>query len=186
MLPTLGCLIRDSENIFESSHREPLAKLVEGFVAILNLANDGERSDAPKLAVMTNEWVKLFLSLGQLGLKGFETSDITPYIHWMHVHVPYSLLLFGKLKRFNGELLEGKNDDVTKTHARRTNCKDIRLTLQFEKRRELQQMMEEVEKSNLPPPKPKDKPKHDWSVLSRLIFVSAICIGRPKKYSIFL
>ena len=162
LLPKLGPLIRSSSGVFAPQHQEPLAALVEKFVVILNLAGTGAKEDAKKLAAESNEWVKMFLNLGHLGLKGFSTSDITPYMHWMHIHLPFSLGIFGPLNKLNGELLEGANDDIKKTHQRRSHCKDPKQTLQMEKRRELQVMKAEVDKLEKAPRKVSTGPKHPW------------------------
>ena len=135
---------------------------MEKFVVILDLARYGEKEDAEKLAQEGNQWVRMFLDLGQQGLKGFSTSDITPYIHWMQIHLPFSLSLFGALNKLNGEMLEGANDDIKKTHQRRSHCKDPKQTLQMEKRRELQVMNAEVDRLQRAPRKAHAGPKHQW------------------------
>lgn len=78
-------------------------------------------------------------------LKGFYPKDITPYLHWFHVHLPYSVKQFGGLDKLSGELLEAQNDQIKKTHLRRTHHKDPKMTLRMEKRRELQEMAFEVD-----------------------------------------
>ena len=121
LLPLLPTKIRASCNIFEDSVKEPLAALVEQFVEILAIAGKGDKEDAERLARKTTEWLNSFLNLGQQGLKGFATRDITPYIHWMNAHLPYSLSRFGGLDKLSGELLEAQNDEIKKTHLRRTH-----------------------------------------------------------------
>ena len=162
LLPKLGPVIRNSTGVFAPHHQGPLADLVEKLVVVLDLARDGEKEDAEKLAVESTQWVRMFLDLKELGLKGFATSDMTPYMHWMQVHLPFLKQLFGPLGRLNGELLEGANADVKLTHMRRSHCKDPKQTLQMEKRRELQVMNAAVDKLHRAPRKTKEGPKHQW------------------------
>ena len=107
----------------------------------------------------------MFLDLRELGLKGFETSDITPYMHWMTVHLPYSKKLFGPLGQLNGEFLEKNNNEVKNTHQRRSHCKDPQQTLLMEKRREEQLMNAAVDKLKRAPRKISEGPKHPWLVV---------------------
>ena len=162
LLPKLPDLIRSSTDVFDAAHKEPFAKLIEGFVQILAIAGKGNKTDADRLACLTNSWVTDFLDLGKKGLKGFGECDVTPYIHWMHIHVPYSLSLFGGLDKLSGELLESQNDEIKRTHQRRTHYKDPRQTLMVEKRRELQEMKKAVGALNKPPRKRKPGPLHPW------------------------
>ena len=92
----------------------------EGFVDILAVAGKGEKTDAGKLAEKTNHWLAAFLALGRVGLRGFSPKDVTPYIHWMNAHLAHSLFRFGDLNKLSGEMLEAQNDEIKKTHMRRT------------------------------------------------------------------
>ena len=119
LLPKLPEKIRDS-NVFSPENKEPLAKLIEDFVEILAIAGKRTRDDAERLALKTSSWLTSFLDLGKAGLRGFSARDVTPYMHWMHAHLPYSLSKFGGLDKLSGEMLEAKNKDVKQTHLRRT------------------------------------------------------------------
>ena len=119
LLPQLPQKIRES-NIFAPDKTEPLAKLVEDFVDILAIAGKGTRQDAERLATKTSSWLRDFLDLGKKGLRGFSEKDVTPYIHWVHAHLPYSLSRFGGLDKLSGELLEAQNNEIKQTHLRRT------------------------------------------------------------------
>ena len=162
MLPKLPQLIRNSQDIFAEAHKEPLAMLLEGFVHILSFAGKCSKTDAEALAAETNNWMTAFLDLGKQGLRGFSSRDVTPYLHWMHIHIPFSVSRFGGLDKLSGELLEAQNDEIKKTHLRRTHCKDARLTLRMEKRREFQAMEEELEAMNRPKRRRKEGPIHPW------------------------
>ena len=162
LLPQLPSLIRTSTDVFADSHKEPIANLVEQFVSILTLAANCPKSEAEKLAGETSAFLNAFLDLGRLGLKGFSSNDVTPYVHWMHAHLPYTVSLFGGISKFSGELLEAQNDEIKKTHARRSHCKDPKLTLLMEKRRELQLMEHEIEEKNKIQRRRKEGPQHPW------------------------
>ena len=120
LLPQLPGKIREC-NIFAEEQKEPLAKFVEDFVEILSIAGKGTRDDSELLAMKTSSWFSDFLELGNKGLRGFSGKDITPYIHWVHVHLPYSLSQFGGLDKLSGEMLEANNNEVKQTHLRRSH-----------------------------------------------------------------
>ena len=162
LLPKLPQLIRDSHDVFNPDHKEPLAQIMEQFQECLRIAGTCQKEDADLLATKTDAWLKSFLQLGNKGLKGFASKDITPYCHWLHVHVPYTISLFGGLNKLSGELLEKQNDQIKLTHQRRTHCKDPKMTLQMEKRRELQQMIHEKEQMNKQPRVRRQGPLHPW------------------------
>ena len=133
LLPQLPEKIRQTTNVFSESTKEPLAKLVEDFVEILAIAGKGKRSDAENLAVKTSSWLAAFLDLGKAGLRGFSAKDCTPYIHWMHAHLPHSLSQFGGLDKLSGELLEAQNNEIKMTHLRRTYFRYQRSKFKFAK-----------------------------------------------------
>ena len=163
LLKNLGPAIMQSNGVFPDKDKEHFAELVAEFHRIIEFAGKCEKSDADQLAQDTNNWVKMFLSLGEKGYKGFGKDDVTPYIHWLHVHVPYSTFLWGGLDKFNGELLEKQNDHIKLTHQRRTHCKDDKMTLLAEKRRELQLMKAEIERHNTKKTRiRREGPLHPW------------------------
>ena len=107
--------------------------------------------------------MKLFLSLGEKGYKGFGKEDVTPYFHWFHVHLPYAVSLWGGIDKLNGQFLEKQNDHIKLTHQMRTHFKDEKMTLMFEKRRELQLMRAEIERQNSVKTRVRrEGPKHPW------------------------
>ena len=57
----------------------------------------------------------------------------------MTAHVPYVVKLRGGLEKFSGESLEKKNDDVKKTHMRKTDHRSPKQTLQTQLRIEYQE-----------------------------------------------
>ena len=162
ILKKLPNLIRQSTNCFPESCRDKIAQLFEDLDSILATAGKCEPDAARNIAASTSKWLKDFLELGKSGLKGFGNDDITPYIHWLHVHVPYFVSLYGGLDKFSGELLEAQNNEIKLTHARRTNFKDPKMTLKLEKRREIHLMEEEVEKQAQVPRKRKHLAQHPW------------------------
>ena len=162
LLPQLPTLIRNSSDVFPEPTKEPLAEVIEMFVDCLAFAGKCNKEDAEDLAAKTNAFLTAFLNLEEKGLKGFGKGNITPYLHWLHCHVPFSVSLFGGLDKLSGELLEAQNDEIKKTHSRRTHCKDVRMTLQMEKRREAQQMAEELERKEKTPRLRKQGPLHPW------------------------
>jgi hypothetical protein len=94
-----------------------------------------------------------YLKMESFGLKGFSVHDIPPYMHWLHIHLPYSAMLFGGLDKLSGEMLEAQNDQIKQTHLRRTHHKDPKMTLRMEKRRELQEMQFEIDEMQRRKPK---------------------------------
>ena len=139
MLRLIGPKIRSSSGVVADDDREPIATLFEGFVEILDLAGKCQRTAASEVATKTQAWIATYISLGW---------KITPYVHILHVHLPMSVMLHGGQDRFSGELVELKNDALKKTHLRRTNRRNPKLTLQTQLRLELQEMHMEVKVFN--------------------------------------
>ena len=162
LLTALPALIRQSEDVFDREHKEILAEVIERFNDALKFASYCQKTDAPRLAMKTNNWMKVFLKLGDLGLKGFGRREVTPYCHVLNVHVPYMVSIFGGLSKFSGELVENQNDQVKKTHLKRTHHKDPHKTLLMEKRREAQLMAKELEDLRKAPRVTKQKALHPW------------------------
>ena len=162
VLPKLPGLIRHSDDVFDHSHKELLATLLEQFDGCLSLASGCTHEDAASLASKTHEWMNTFLKLGAMGLTHFQPKDVTPYCHWLNVHVPFAVSLFGGLSKLSGELLERQNDHIKQTFLRRTHHRDPKQTLQVEKRRELQLMMKEIDDAKKPRRVKKDGCLHPW------------------------
>ena len=162
ILAKLPKLIRESTNCFPESCKNKIAQLIEDLHSILATAGKCESDEARNLAASTSKWLKDFLELGKSGFSGFGNADISPYIHWLHVHVPYSVHLHGGLDKLSGELLESQNNEIKLTYARRTNFKDPKMTLKMEKRREQHLMEEEEEKKQQLPRKRKQLAQHPW------------------------
>ena len=107
------------------------------FGRLIYLVGNGEKSDAPQIEILAQEWGKAFLQCGKNGMRGFQEKHLTPYAHNLTTHCAAEVNKHGGLKRLNGEALERANDDFKKTHMRRTNCKDICTSLLIHKRWEL-------------------------------------------------
>ena len=161
-MPKLPRLIRQSVDVFNNSHKEPLAAVLEKFEECLSLAAECTHEDAAALAFKTHEWINYFLKLGAMGLQHFQPKDVTPYCHWLDVHVPFAVSLYGGLSKLSGELLERQNDHIKKTFMRRTHHRDPKQTLRVEKRRELQLMMKEIDNLQKPRRTKKDGCLHPW------------------------
>ena len=163
VLKKLGPAIKQSTGILPDADKEHFGELVEEFGKVMEFAGKCQKSDAEEVARRTRNWMDLFLSLGKKGYKGFCNKDITPYLHWFHIHMPYSIHLFGGLDKLNGELLENQNDHVKLTHKKRTHCKDDKMTLLAEKRRELQLMKAEIQQRESKKERVRrEGPKHPW------------------------
>ena len=111
----------------------------------LSFASECPHEDAAALASKTHDWMNTFLKLGAMGLLHFQAKDVTPYCHWLNVHVPFAVSLYGGLSKLSGELLERQNDQIKKTFLRHTHHRDTNQTLLVEKRWEVQAMMKEIE-----------------------------------------
>ena len=162
LLQRLPQLIRSSSAVFAESHKEPLASLIQNLASLLSFAGKCNKSDAEEVAKSARLCTKQFLDLSNLGLRGFSNTNVTPYIHWLNIHVPYSISLFGGLDKLSGELLERQNDEVKKSHGRRTHCKDPKQTLKVEKRRERQLMDKQLEDKTRKTRNRKEGPIHPW------------------------
>ena len=134
----------------QPTNKEPLARVMELFNSCLSLASTGTQHDAEDLAAKTREWMKSFLELGAMGVKGFGEKGVTPYCHILHVHAPFAVRLYGSLSKLSGEMLEKQNDQLRLTFLRRTHHKDPRKTMQIEKRREIQLMIAECQSTEKP------------------------------------
>ena len=162
LLPKLPKLIQNSEDVFDEAHRELLATVMEELVECLDLASKCQREDAATLAAKTNKWLTSFLKLGDLGLQHFQRKDVTPYCHWLSVHIPFAVSIYGGLSKLSGELVENQNDQIKRTFLRRTSHTDVSQTLQMEKRRELQTMLKQLDELLKPPRAKKDGCLHPW------------------------
>ena len=112
----------------------------------------------------TKEWINSFLRQGEMGLEHFKRKDVTPYVHWLNVHVPFALSLFGGLDKLSGEWVENQNDQIKRTFLARTHHKNPKQTLLIEKRREKQLMMKQIEDLGKPQRTRKEGPQHPWYV----------------------
>ena len=163
LLKRLGPAIKQSTGVFCDADKEHFGKLVEEFGKVMEFAGKCQKSDAAEVGRRTQNWMKLFLGLGAKGYSGFAKSDVMPYLHWFHVHMPYSIFLFGGLDKINGELLENQNDQTKMTHQQQTHCKDEKMTLLAKKRCELQLMKAEIEQLNSKKERVRQEgPKHPW------------------------
>ena len=88
---------------------------------------------------------------------------VTPYAHLFHLHLPMSVESNGGIDRFSGELVEACNDDVKRTHLRRTDRKNPCLTLQAQLWIELQARKSGIRKLATPDTrKRKAGQQHPW------------------------
>ena len=109
---------------------------------------------AGAVAMRTRKWITIFVAMGM---------KVTPYAHLFHLYLPMSIELYGGIDRFSGELVEACNDDIKRTHLRRTNRKNPCLTLQTQLRIELQARKAEIRKLITPDTrKRKARLLHPW------------------------
>ena len=85
-----------------------------------------EQCDATEFGKAATAWVNSFTSL-------YQTSDVTPYMHAMAMHVPEFLKLYGDISKFSQQGLEKLNDVTTKDFLRGTNHRNGALQQILEK-----------------------------------------------------
>ena len=150
----IGQEIRGSSGVFSDDDRAKFAFLFEELHSVLTFAGKCQRSDAAEVASRTRRWIAAFVAMG---------IKITPYAHLFHLHLPMSVQLYGGIDRFSGELVEACNDDIKRTHLRRTDRKNPCLTLQTQLRIELQERKAEIRKLSIPDTrKRKAGQQHPW------------------------
>ena len=169
LLPQLPELIWRSEDVFDGAHIEPLATVMRELAESLDFASKCLREDAARLAAITNKWLNSFLKLGEMGLQHFGRKDVTPYCHWLSVHIPFAVSIYGGLSKLSGELVENQNDQIKRTFLRRTCHKKVDQTLQMELRRELQRMLKDLDELREPSRAKKAGCLHPWHQISKLM-----------------
>ena len=153
-LSKIGQEIRSSSGVFSDDDREKFAFLFEELHLILTFAGKCQRSDAAAVAMRTRKWIAVFVAMGM---------KVTPYAHLFHLHLPMSIELYGGIDRFSGELVEACNDDIKRTHLRRTDRKNPCLTLQTQLRIDLQARKAEIRRLTTPDTrKRKAGQQHPW------------------------
>ena len=135
MLKSIGPEIRASTGVFSEDTKGKIAFLFEDFNYVLNLAGKCEKEAFQEVAWRAREWSKSYATMG---------FKVTPYVHFFGIHLPMCVRLHGGLDRLSGELVELANDNVKRTHHRRTNQRDPHLTLQTQLRIELQERNREL------------------------------------------
>jgi hypothetical protein len=88
------------------------------FYDIYDVANHGKET-GKDIFLRAKTWLELFLSLNG-ELKGYQTYNVTPYMHCLVYHVPAMVDLYGPLARLSGQGIEKLNDDIKSIHQRKT------------------------------------------------------------------
>ena len=91
-----------------------------------------EQCDATEFGKAAKAWVNSFTSL-------YQTSDVTPYMHAMAMHVPEFLNLYGGISKFS-QGLEKLNDVTTKDFLRGTNHRNGALQQILERRNRVEEL----------------------------------------------
>ena len=138
-----------NSGILSDERKELYATLFEEFRTTLAFAGKCRREDGPKVAEMTQAWIKRYLEMG---------FGMAPYLHLFHIHLPMSVALLGGQDRLSGELVELQNDSIKKTHLRKTNRKNPALTLRNQLRVEYHERIERLQR--LSSDKRKSKSRH--------------------------
>ena len=132
----IGPAIRSSSGIFPEDIKGKLASLFEDFHALLSFAGKCTKSDAEEVARKANVWAQAYVSMGL---------TITPYVHMISVHLAHTVKLFGGVDKLSGEWVEAANDDIKRTHMRKTDRRTPKMTLQTQLRIELQEAETKLE-----------------------------------------
>ena len=104
---------------------------------MIEFIGSASREEAPQVAAAASSWAQNFLACGEAGIRGFESTRLTPYFHLIATHAPYMVAEIGGLSRFSGEKLEALNDSFKRGHMRQTNSQDMKASIITQKRREV-------------------------------------------------
>ena len=122
---------------------------------MIDFIGSATREEAPQVAAAAASWAKNFIGCGEAGIRGFESSRLTPYFHLLATHAPTMVAEVGGLSKFSGEKLEALNDAFKCGHLRQTNSNDIKVSIITQKRREIalrdQNLRRKKQKANRPP-----------------------------------
>ena len=84
-------------------------------LSLLRLIAKGKKEDADEVQAAATSWGSNFLACGEVGLRGFQPPNFTPYAHLIKDHAPHMVRQLGGLGRFSGERLEKLNDEFKTT-----------------------------------------------------------------------
>ena len=115
-------------------------------LSLLNYIGKGKREEASQIAAAASTWAQNFIRCGNAGLRGFESTRLTPYFHLVATHAASLVGEIGGLDRFSGEKLEKLNDMFKRSHMRLTNWNDIKASIMTHKRREIAFRAESIRK----------------------------------------
>ena len=127
----MGLALRNSTGIVAEEEKEKLASLFDGLNDVLNFAASCSSTDADEFARRSTAWAILYMDMG---------CTVTPYLHILKFHFPMTIALFGSLGLLNGELVEKANDEMKRSHLRKTDRKHPKQTLQIQLRIEYHNM----------------------------------------------
>ena len=150
LLERIGPAILNSSGLFPEEQKGRLAALFTDFNELLAFAGKCKKTDAAEVARKADLWGKSYVSMGW---------SVTPYVHLVTVHLAHSVSLFGGLDKLSGEWVEAANDDMKKTHLRKTHHRSPKLTLQTQLRIELQAIESKLENHHAPR-KRKERPQN--------------------------
>lgn len=105
---------------------------------MLELINnpDPTEDDINHIQEKARDWGKVMLSMSGSGAEYLDQTIITPYMHVLVFHVPM-MRLHGSFKKFSGQGVEKKNDDMRRFFHREINRWDASTSvLLVEKRQE--------------------------------------------------
>ncbi|XP_028410462.1 uncharacterized protein LOC114533075 [Dendronephthya gigantea] len=110
------------KNCIEATHSDAVISLWKDFSHIYQMVNEPNPSAShiDELFKQASAWVKLFVSLSGV-VEGCGKKQITPYMHCLVYHVPNFMQKHGGIKKFTGQGVEKKNDDVRKFHLTKSN-----------------------------------------------------------------
>ncbi|KAK3082818.1 hypothetical protein FSP39_006271 [Pinctada imbricata] len=124
LLRSLPDKLLSSECIHEGS-KSQVVKLWQDFRSLYSSLNSWspDKITINLFFSKAKAWIQDFVSLSS-SLEGYDSKNVTPYMHILVYHVPHLLQKYGSIKQFTGQGVEKCNDDIKLIYHRKTNKHD--------------------------------------------------------------